>query len=112
VIVDPRELPPLTRFPQWMELATRSRLLLPVGWHWGDSVYARYYRAADATLDPDALAALGATWVVATNLWGYPPRGPAAEALRDAGRFVPAADFRSGAYDLRLYRVSKNGPRR
>lgn len=105
VIVPPNEVPPLERFPEWMKLATLSRLVIPVGWHWADSLYAAKYRNAVLTLDSDALSALGARWVIVTNLWGYAPPAAVARALREGDRFTLVTTFSEGPYTLALYRA-------
>jgi hypothetical protein len=105
VIVPPSEVPPLDKFPEWMKLATLSRVLLPVGWHWADSLYATYYRKAVLTLDADAVSALGARWVIVTNLWGYSPPAAVAQALGDGRRFTLATRLVQGPYFLALYRA-------
>jgi hypothetical protein len=105
VIVSPDKLPPLTVFPEWMQLATRSHLVLPLGWHWTDSVYAAAYRHAVLNLDPESVASLGARWVVLTNLWDWTPPQTVFRALMDSRRFVPVTTFRTGPYYLALYRA-------
>jgi len=105
VIVPSNEVPPLDRFPEWMKLATLGRVLLPVGWHWTDSFYASYYRKAVLTLDADAVSALGAHWVIVTNLWGYAPPAAVARALEDRSRFTLTTTIVNGPYRLALYRA-------
>jgi hypothetical protein len=105
VIVPPGELPPLRVFPEWIKLSTLSRVLLPVGWYWNDSGYAYYYRRAVLNLDEQAVASLGARWVVVTNLWGYTPPPAVAQALAERERFMRAASFRAGPYEMSVYRV-------
>lgn len=105
VIVSPDELPPLKVFPEWMKLATLSRLLLPVGWYWNDSPYVTYYNYSVRTLNWQAVAGVGARWVIVTNLWGYAPPPLVVRALRDHRRFVPARTFLAGNYYLSVYRV-------
>src|SRR5665213_1099694 len=81
VIVAPSVLPPLSVFPEWMKLATLGRVVLPVGWHWDESIYSAYYRAAVQDLNANATTALNAHWVIVTNLWDYPPPAKVVRAL-------------------------------
>jgi hypothetical protein len=105
VIVPISQLPPLQVFPEWLKLSTLSRVLLPVGWHWNDSLYAAYYRRAVSVLDENSVSSLGARWVIVTNLWDYKPPAAVVRALEDRSRFVPANTFREGPYYLVLYRA-------
>ena len=88
-----------------MKLATTSHLLLPLGWYWNDSPYVTYYHYSVLTLNWQAVAGVGARWVIVTNLWGYAPPPAVAEALEDHRRFVPAHTFKAGDYYLTVYRV-------
>ena len=105
VIVPPEELPPLKVFPEWMKLSALSHLLLPVGWYWNDSPYAAYYNYSVRSLNWQAVAGVGAKWVIVTNLWGYAPPPLVAQALEDHRHFVPAHTFKTGDYFLTVYRV-------
>jgi hypothetical protein len=104
VIVPPEQLPPQVVFQEWMKLGTMSRVLLPIGWFWNDSLYAVYCRQALATLDAQALASLDVHWIIVTNLWDYPPPPALVTVLKDRQRFVPTAIFSEGGYYLALYR--------
>ena len=105
VIVPVDQLPPLQIFPEWMKLGTMSRILLPFGWYWKDSAYAAYYKKAVQSLDSRSIAALGAHWIIVTDLWGYTPPAEVSRKLADPQLFLPIRNFRAGAYSLQLYRV-------
>lgn len=104
VIVPTEQLPPQVVFQEWMKLGTMSRLLLPIGWYWNDSLYAVYCRQALTTLDANALTSLDIKWIIVTNLWDYTPSPHLVTALQDRRRFMPAASFSEGSYYLALYR--------
>ena len=104
VIVPTEQLPPQVVFQEWMKLGTMSRVLLPIGWYWNDSLYAVYCRQALTTLDASALASLDVKWIIVTNLWDYPPPSDLVTVLQDRGRFMPAASFNEGSYYLAVYR--------
>ena len=88
-----------------MKLGTMSRILLPFGWYWKDSAYAAYYKKAVQSLDSRSIAALGAHWIIVTDLWGYTPPAEVSRKLADPQLFLPIRNFRAGAYSLQLYRV-------
>jgi hypothetical protein len=105
VVVPPDQVPKTQYFPEWMKMATLSRVLLPVGWHWENSLYAAYYRDAVLRLDSGAIAALDAKWVIVSDLFQDQPPAEVVAALRDRTRFAPAAAFREGRYTMTVYRV-------
>ncbi len=105
VVVPADQVPKLKYFPEWMKMATLSRILLPVGWYWENSVYSAYYRDAVRRLDFRAVAALDAKWVITSNIFEDAPPPEVAAALRDRSRFAPAATFREGRYTMTVYRV-------
>jgi hypothetical protein len=105
VVVPPDQVPKTQYFPEWMKMATLSRILLPVGWHWENSLYAAYYRDAVLRLDPGAIAALDAKWVITSDIFLDRPPAAVETALRDRTRFAPAAAFREGNYTMTVYRV-------
>lgn len=105
IIVPPEQVPEVKYFQEWMKMATLSRIPLPVGWHWLDSIYSGYYRTAVTQLDAASIAALDARWVVSSNV--FLPRLPdaVATALSDGTRFTPVARFRSGRYTMTVFKV-------
>jgi hypothetical protein len=108
VVLAPSEQIPKTEyFPEWMRMATLSRILIPVGWHWHESLYASLYREAATELTSQALAGLGAEWVIESNL--FQPQLPAtlSNQLTDRRRFVRATTLREGTYYMTLYRVAQ-----
>ena len=105
VVVPPDQVPKMKNFPEWMKMATLSRILIPVGWYWEDSLYSAYYRDAVLTLDPGAIAALDAKWIIVSNIFQESPPSAVEAALRDRSRFAPAAAFRQGRYVMTIYRV-------
>jgi len=105
VVVPPDQLPKRRYFPEWMKMATLSRVLIPVGWYWEDSPYSAYYRDAVLRLDSGAIAALDAKWVITSNVFQDKLPSEVGTALRDRSRFAPAAAFREGAYTMTAYRV-------
>jgi hypothetical protein len=105
VVVPPDEVPKTQYFPEWMKMATLSRILLPVGWHWENSLYSAYYRDAVLRLDSGAIAALDAKWVIVSDVFQDKPPAAVEAALRDRARFAPAAAFREGRYVMTIYRV-------
>jgi hypothetical protein len=105
VIVPSDQIPEVKYFPDWMKLATLSRLQLPVGWHWQNSEYSAFYRDAVTRLDSRAIISLDAKWVIASNLFQETVPRPVAEALGDRSRFIPVATFRDGTYFMSAYRV-------
>ncbi len=105
MIVPPDQVPETKYFPEWMKMATLSRILLPVGWHWNDSLYSAYYRDSVTTLDPAAVTSLGAQWVIVSNVFQPKIPGKVATALADRSRFIPAATFRDGTYYMAIFKV-------
>jgi len=105
VIVPTDQLPKRRFFPEWMKMATLSRILLPVGWYWEDSLYSAYYRDAVTRLDSGAIAALDAKWIITSDVFQEKPPPEVEAALRDRTRFAPAAAFRQGRYVMTAYRV-------
>jgi hypothetical protein len=105
VIVPPEQLPKLALFPEWMKMATYSRISLPVGWHWCDSIYSAYYRDAVLRLDPQALIALDAKWVIVSNIFLPTIPSEVIRALSDRLRFTATANFRDGDYYMTVFRV-------
>jgi hypothetical protein len=105
VVVPTDQVPKLKYFPEWMKMATLSRVLLPVGWYWEDSLYSAYYRDAVLRLDSGAIAALDAKWIIVSNVFQEKPPLAVETALRDRARFAPAAAFRQGTYTMVVYRV-------
>lgn len=107
VVVPPDLVPPLKFFPEWMKMATLSRILIPVGWHWQDSSYSFYYRSAVTKLDPRAITSLDAKWVIISNLFQSELPAEVSLALADGARFAPAARFREGPYSMTIYKVRR-----
>jgi hypothetical protein len=106
VIVPLDQLPPTEVFPEWLKLATLSHVQLPIGWHWSASLYSGYYRESVTSLTAASIAALGARWIIVSNLF-LPVTPPAVtEALKDRSRFAPARSFTEGDYYLKIYRVA------
>ena len=105
VVVPADQVPKVKYFPEWMKMATYSRILLPVGWHWQDSLYSAYYRDAVTRLDARAIIALDAKWVIVSNV--FQPELPAdvSSALADRARFLPRANFTEGPFSLSIYKV-------
>lgn len=107
VVVLPEEkLPPCEKFPEWLKLTTLTEAPIPIGWFWNESLYTHYYRNAATRLDPVALVALDARWVIVTNLFGEYQPPAVVEALR-SGTFIRVARFVEGDYFLELYRVRR-----
>jgi hypothetical protein len=104
LLVPENELPPQPAFHEWMKLPTLDRVQLPIGWHWHDSPYVAHYRRANATLDARALAALGAGWIMETDVFGYSPTPAVREALQDPTRFIKVSTYRTSSHSLSLYR--------
>jgi hypothetical protein len=88
-----------------MKMATYSRISLPVGWHWCDSIYSAYYRDAVLRLDPQALIALDAKWVIVSNIFLPTIPSEVIRALSDRLRFTATANFRDGDYYMTVFRV-------
>lgn len=105
VLVPNDQIPPTESFPEWLKLATLSRLQLPVGWHWNDSLYAAHYRRAVQQLDPESFAALDARWVIVTDLFDYQPGIEVRRELGNPFRFQPVATYRAHGYYLAIFRV-------
>ena len=105
VVVPPDQVPGLKYFPEWMKMATLSRIQLPVGWHWQDSTYSFYYREAVTHMDDRAIISLGAQWIIISNLFQEQLPAEVTEALADGERFVPVARFRDGKYYMTVYKV-------
>jgi hypothetical protein len=105
VIVPSDQIPEVKYFPEWMKLATLSRIQLPTGWHGQNSEYSALYREAATRLDSRAITSLDAKWVIASNLFQKTVPRPVAEALGDRSRFIPVATFREGSYFMSAYRV-------
>ncbi len=105
VVVPTDQVPETKYFPEWMKMATLSRIQLPVGWHWQNSIYSAYYREAVTRLDARAITALGARWVIVSNLFQDKLPPEVSEALTDEKRFVPAARFRDGPYLMSVFMV-------
>ncbi len=105
VIVPPEQVPAVEYFPEWMKMATLSRIQLPVGWHWEDSMYSTHYRTAVTTLEARAIAALDAKWVILTNLFQETWPIEVSNALEDAERFTPVLRLWQGKYFIAIYQV-------
>ena len=105
IVVPADQVPPVEYFPEWMKMATLSRLQLPVGWHWLDSLYTSYYRKAVLRLDGPAIAALGAKWVIISNVFQEHLPTEVLQALADGDRFVPVARFYSRTYSMIVFKV-------
>lgn len=105
VIVPIEQLPKLALFPDWMKMATYSRVSLPVGWHWCDSIYSAYYRDAVLRLDPRALVALDAKWVIVSNIFLPTIPSTVIRALSDRRRFTATATFHDGDYYMAIFRI-------
>jgi hypothetical protein len=103
VIVPPEQLPPQVVFHEWMKLTAMSRVLMPIGWYWNDSLYSSYCQKVMTSLDHDALAALGVNWIIETNLWDYTPPPAVERELNDVSRFRPVVRWRESDYYLSLY---------
>jgi hypothetical protein len=88
-----------------MKMATLSRIQLPVGWHWEDSMYSTHYRTAVTTLEARAIAALDAKWVILTNLFQETWPIEVSNALEDAERFTPVLRLWQGKYFIAIYQV-------
>ncbi len=107
VVVSPRDLPPLAHFPEWMKMATLSRLSLPVGWHWNESLYSDYYRSAVLDLNPEALIALDAKWIIISNVFEDKIPTAVENALADKSKFAEVATFRDGDYYMSTFLVNR-----
>ena len=105
VIVPPDQVPETKYFPEWMKMATLSRIQLPVGWHWENSIYSAYYRDAVTRLDATAITALGAKWVITSNVFQDHLPLEVAQALSVKEHFVPVARFKDGQYVMSVFRV-------
>lgn len=105
VVVPPDQVPKVQYFPEWMKMATLSRILLPVGWHWQDSYYSACYRDAVTRLDARAITALDAKWVIISNLFQKQLPPEVRQALSDSQRFVSVARFREGEYYMIVFKV-------
>jgi hypothetical protein len=98
------QLPPLEKFPEWMKLPSFARVIVPVGRHWNSSLLPTLYRAANESLDADALTALGVKWLFVSDLYSTPSEAAARE-LADPTRFRAVKIVRSGVYSMIIYRV-------
>ena len=105
VVVPVDQIPEVKYFPEWMKMATLSRIVLPVGWHWQNSLYSAYYRDAVTRLDARAITALDAKWVIISTLFEQELPPEVAQALLDGERFVPAARFHDGKYSMTVFKV-------
>jgi hypothetical protein len=105
VIVPVDQVPETKYFPEWLKMATLSRIQLPVGWHWTNSIYSAFYREAVSRLDARAIAALDAKWVIVSNVFQsqLPPED--VQALSDRERFVPVARFQEGQYSMSIFKI-------
>jgi hypothetical protein len=111
VIVPTDQIPKVEYFPEWMKMATLSRLPLPVGWHWQNSIYSAYYRVAVTELDPRAVAALDAKWVILSNVFQDAAPAAVRSALADPARFVPVATLHEGEFYMTAFRVRSDAAR-
>ncbi|HWA08463.1 MAG TPA: hypothetical protein VG838_03260 [Opitutaceae bacterium] len=105
VVVPPDQVPEVKYFPEWMKMATLSRIVLPVGWHWQNSLYSGFYREAVTTMSPLAVDSLEAKWVITSNLFTEQLPPPVARELAESERFARVARFREGRYYMMIYRV-------
>jgi hypothetical protein len=105
VIVPSDQVPETKYFPEWMKMATLSRIELPVGWHWSSSPYSAYYREAVTQLDPSAITALGAKWLIVSNVFQDHLPTKVAEGISDPKRFLPVAQFRDGKYSMAIFSI-------
>ena len=111
VIVPTDQIPKVEYFPEWMKMATLSRLPLPVGWHWQDSIYSVYYRVAVTDLNSRARAVLDAQWVIESNLFQDSAPSAVRSALADPTRFVPVVTLHDGNFYMTAYRVRPDAAR-
>lgn len=105
VIVPADQIPETKYFPEWMKMATLSRLLLPVGSHWAASQYSAYYLDAVTKLDARAITSLDAKWVIVSNVFQEQPPEPVSRELADRSRFVLAARFHEGRYSMAIFKI-------
>ena len=105
VVVPSNQVPEVKYFQDWMKMATLSRIVLPVGWHWTDSLYSTYYREAVLRLDANAISALGAKWVIVSNVFMNSVPIEVGHALADRARFVPVNVINEGPYYMAVFKV-------
>jgi len=105
VIVPSDQIPEVKYFQQWMKMATLSRILLPIGWHWQNSAYSAYYRDAVIHLDAQAITALDAKWIIVSDVFQDHLSNQVATALADRTRFVPMAAFHEYGYSMTIFGI-------